>query len=52
MIPEKLSRFYIGGGWVEPLSETRLPVEDPATEAVLAQLHKKEVPEDAAPETE
>jgi len=38
MIPDKLSRFYIGGEWVEPLSEARLPVEDPASEAVLARL--------------
>lgn len=38
MIPDTLSRFYIGGEWVEPLSETRLPVEDPASESILARL--------------
>lgn len=33
-----LTRFWIGGEWVEPLSGERLGVEDPATEGVVARI--------------
>ncbi len=33
-----LTRFWIGGEWVEPLSEERLDVEDPATEEIVARI--------------
>ena len=30
-----LTKFYIGGRWIEPLSSATLPVMNPATEAQI-----------------
>ena len=38
MIPQNLTKFYINGGWVEPHSKTRMGVENPATEEIVAQV--------------
>jgi aldehyde dehydrogenase (NAD+) len=32
------TRFYIDGAWVAPLSHDTLPIENPATEAILGQV--------------
>jgi aldehyde dehydrogenase (NAD+) len=33
-----LTKFYIDGAWVDPETPRMLPVENPATEAVIARL--------------
>ena len=33
-----LSKFYINGGWVAPLGGTRMGVENPATEEIVAEV--------------
>jgi aldehyde dehydrogenase (NAD+) len=38
MISKHISQFYIGGAWVAPQSATRMGVENPATEEILAQV--------------
>ena len=38
MIPENMTKFYINGEWVEPLSKTRLGVENPATEEIVCDV--------------
>ena len=38
MIPENMTKFYINGAWVEPHSKTRMGVENPATEEIVAQV--------------
>ncbi|MGQ0612058.1 MAG: aldehyde dehydrogenase family protein [Paracoccaceae bacterium] len=38
MIPQNMTKFYIGGAWVEPLSKVRLGVENPATEEIVCEV--------------
>ena len=38
MISKHLSKFYIGGQWVDPLGSTRMGVENPATEEIVAEV--------------
>ncbi|MGL6211925.1 MAG: aldehyde dehydrogenase family protein [Paracoccaceae bacterium] len=38
MISANMTKFYINGAWVEPLSSARLGVENPATEEIVAQV--------------
>ena len=38
MIPENMTRFYINGAWVEPLSKARMGVENPATEETVCEV--------------
>jgi aldehyde dehydrogenase (NAD+) len=38
MASENNLRFYINGGWVEPLSGLRMAVENPATEETVAEI--------------
>jgi aldehyde dehydrogenase (NAD+) len=38
MISANMTKFYIDGAWVEPISATRLGVENPATEEIVAQV--------------
>jgi aldehyde dehydrogenase (NAD+) len=38
MIPENMTKFYINGAWVEPISKNRIGVENPATEEIVCQL--------------
>ena len=38
MISGNLTKFYINGAWVEPLSKVRMGVENPATEEIVAQV--------------
>jgi aldehyde dehydrogenase (NAD+) len=38
MIPDNMLKFYINGAWVEPLSKTRLGVENPATEEIVCEV--------------
>lgn len=38
MIPQTLSKFYIDGQWVEPITADRLGVENPATGAIIAEV--------------
>ena len=38
MISANMTRFYINGAWVEPLSGVRIGVENPATEEIVAQV--------------
>jgi aldehyde dehydrogenase (NAD+) len=38
MISKNISKFYINGEWVEPISKTRMGVENPANEEIVAQV--------------
>ena len=38
MISSNLSKFYINGAWVEPISAARMGVENPATEEIVAEV--------------
>ena len=38
MISANMTKFYINGAWVEPLSKARIGVENPATEEIVAQV--------------
>ena len=38
MISSNMTKFYINGAWVEPISTTRIGVENPATEEIVAQV--------------
>ena len=38
MISANMTKFYINGAWVEPLSTVRIGVENPATEEIVAQV--------------
>ena len=38
MISANMTKFYINGAWVEPLSAARMGVENPATEEIVAQV--------------
>ncbi len=38
MISANMTKFYINGAWVEPLSTVRIGVENPANEEVVAQV--------------
>ncbi len=38
MIPENMTKFYINGAWVEPISTKRLGVENPATEEIVCEV--------------
>jgi aldehyde dehydrogenase (NAD+) len=38
MIPQNMTKFYINGAWVEPLSKTRMGVENPATEEIVCEV--------------
>ncbi len=38
MVSDNLQKFYIDGEWVAPLSHTRIGVENPATEEIVAQI--------------
>ena len=38
MIPQIMTKFYINGEWVEPISKTRLGVENPATEEIVCEV--------------
>ena len=38
MISANMTKFYINGAWVEPISTTRIGVENPATEEIVAQV--------------
>ena len=38
MIPDHIQQFYIDGAWVRPQSTATLPVENPATEEIVAHV--------------
>ncbi len=38
MIPANMLKFYINGAWVDPISQKRLGVENPATEEIVAEV--------------
>jgi aldehyde dehydrogenase (NAD+) len=38
MISANMTKFYINGAWVEPMSKVRLGVENPANEEIVAQV--------------
>ena len=38
MIPANMLKFYINGQWVEPLSKSRIGVENPATEEIVCEV--------------
>ena len=38
MISANMTKFYINGAWVEPISTTRIGVENPATEEIVCQM--------------
>ncbi len=38
MIPANMLKFYINGQWVDPLSKTRMGVENPATEEIVCEV--------------
>ncbi len=38
MIPANMLKFYINGAWVEPKSQTRMGVENPATEEIVSEV--------------
>jgi aldehyde dehydrogenase (NAD+) len=38
MFPDNMLRFYINGQWVEPISNKRLGVENPATEEIVCEV--------------
>jgi aldehyde dehydrogenase (NAD+) len=38
MIPANMLKFYINGRWVDPVSNTRMGVENPATEEIVCEV--------------
>ncbi len=38
MIPANMLKFYINGHWVDPLSDKRMGVENPATEEIVCEV--------------
>jgi len=38
MIPANMTKFYINGAWVDPISTNRMGVENPATEEIVAEV--------------
>jgi aldehyde dehydrogenase (NAD+) len=38
MISANMTKFYINGAWVEPISTVRIGVENPATEEIICQM--------------
>ena len=38
MIPANMLKFYIDGQWVDPISKTRMGVENPATEEIVCEV--------------
>jgi aldehyde dehydrogenase (NAD+) len=38
MIPANMLKFYINGQWVDPVSKTRMGVENPATEEIVCEV--------------
>ncbi len=38
MIPGNMQKFYINGQWVDPISPTRIGVENPANEEIVCQV--------------
>ena len=38
MISANMTKFYINGEWVEPISKLRMDVENPATEEIVCQV--------------
>jgi len=38
MIPANMLKFYINGRWVEPISQNRMGVENPATEEIVCEV--------------
>ncbi len=38
MIPQNMTKFYINGAWVEPISTQRLGVENPANEEIVCEV--------------
>jgi len=38
MIPDNMLKFYINGAWAEPSSDTRMGVENPATEEIVCDV--------------
>ncbi|WP_309666233.1 aldehyde dehydrogenase family protein [Tabrizicola sp.] len=38
MIPANMLKFYINGKWVDPISKTRMGVENPATEEIVCEV--------------
>ena len=38
MISANMTKFYINGAWVEPLSKVRIGVENPATEEIVCEV--------------
>jgi aldehyde dehydrogenase (NAD+) len=38
MVPQNMTKFYIDGAWVDPLSKTRIGVENPATEEIVCDV--------------
>jgi len=38
MIPQNMTKFYIDGAWVDPISTTRIGVENPATEEIVCEV--------------
>lgn len=38
MVLQNMTKFYIDGAWVEPLSKTRIGVENPATEEIVCDV--------------
>ena len=38
MISANMTKFYINGAWVEPISSVRIGVENPATEEIICQM--------------
>ena len=38
MIPANMLKFYINGQWVDPISKTRIGVENPATEEIVTEV--------------
>jgi aldehyde dehydrogenase (NAD+) len=38
MIPANMLKFYINGAWVDPLSQNRMGVENPATEEIVCEV--------------
>ena len=38
MISANMLKFYINGAWVDPVSQTRMGVENPATEEIVCDV--------------
>jgi aldehyde dehydrogenase (NAD+) len=38
MIPANMLKFYINGAWVDPISQNRMGVENPATEEIVCEV--------------